>query len=126
MGGTRSALLQRERGKGCVAGPPGGKPWAVGEVILRTHGSRRNSNCAWTRTHGALEYLVRESMNHVAVEPERWELEACEACGMIVQERMPDSRTEIAYLRSPPMVVDEPLLCSCHAGPDRATNVPFL
>lgn len=109
-----------------MAGRPGGEAMAVGEVILRTRGSRRNSSCAWTQTHGASCYLVRESMNHVAVEPERWELEAGEGRGMIVDERMLRSRTEIACLLSPPMVAGEPPLCSCHAIPDRATNAPFL
>jgi hypothetical protein len=107
-----------------VAGWSAGGPRAVGEVIRRMRGSRRNSNCAWTRTHDALCYLVRESMNHVAVEIKRWEPEAGEDCGMIAaHERMLDSRT--ACLLSLPMAVCEPLLCSCHV-PDRATNVPFL
>jgi hypothetical protein len=125
-GGTQSALLRRERGKGCVAGSSEGKPWAVGEVILRMRESRRNSNYAWTQTHGALSYLVHESMDHVVVEQKRWDLEACEGYGMIVQERMLGSRPGIASLLSPPTVVGEPPLYSCHAIPDRATSAPSL
>ena len=47
------------------------EPRAVGEAIQRTHESRRNSNCEWTRTHDALSYLVCESIDHVAAEPKR-------------------------------------------------------
>lgn len=109
-----------------MAGSPGGKRWGVGEVILRMRESRRNSNYAWTQTHGALGYLEHESMDHVAVEQKRWELEACESYGMVVQERMLGSRPEIGNLLSLPMVAGEPPLYSCHAIPDRATNAPFL
>ncbi len=125
MAGTRCALLRQERGRRCAAGRSGCEPRAVGEVIQRMRGSRRNSNCGWTRIRDALCYLVRESIDHVAAEPKRWELEAGEGCVMVVHERMLGLRTEIACLLFLPMLVDEPPLYSCHV-PDRATNVPFL
>ena len=71
MGETRSTLLRRERGKHCDARASECERRAVGEAIQRTHESRRNLNCGWTRTHDALSYLVRESNDHVAVEPKR-------------------------------------------------------
>jgi hypothetical protein len=106
----------------CVARRSEREPTAVGEAIQRTHESRRNSNCGLTRTHVALSYLVRESIDHVAAEPKR-ELEAGEGCVMVVHTL--GLRTEIACLLSLLMAGDEPPLCSCHV-PDLATSVPFL
>ncbi len=126
MGGTRSALLRRERGKRCVTGWSGSEPWAVGEVIPRTRGNRRNSSCVWTRIHDALCYLVPESIDHVEAEPKKLGLEAGEGCVTVAHDCTLGLRTEIACLLSLSMVADErPLCSSCHV-PDRATNVPFL
>jgi hypothetical protein len=108
----------------CDARWPECEPRAVGEAIQRTRESRRNSNCGWTQTRDALNYLVRESIDHVVAEPKR-KLEAGEGCVMVGLERTLNLKTGIVCLLSLLMPADEPPLCSCHV-PDLAASVPFL